>query len=235
MRLPRIAAFLLLLGPACMTRAELRFQVHAWEQQGLLTEDTVWNAMPPLFYGEGGGRKSLRATRGQTSPVHRYDGTSPLRFYKRGAAADALPYAQVDFDPAWENMVVLLFPDQVGSDGLVRAQALDIAPEKAPAGKAYFYNGSGSPLRVQVNGRVLQLQPHGSVLLAPREFGQSSVRGMTMSQVYLARPDAEGEWKQIHSAVLYLKADHPNLFLIMNYGRRVQIRTLYPTSTERNP
>lgn len=239
----------LLLGVATASEVDLRFRIYVPEQGGILTESTVWNALPELFLKNEMGFRRLSVARGQASGYFKYAGKAEMTLYTREVRDERLvvesedpaglgplrqrssykPYAKVVFPVGLKEAMVMIRPEKREAGGLRSAIAMNIDPTRLPKGKGTFYNASSDPLTMLIAGNRHVIRPGGRLVLRRSEIEEKEVGDMAVGRMVLARRDEErGNWEPKYNRPVYLKPDVSNFFLISSSGNgRYRVRVIY--------
>lgn len=228
---------------------DLKFRIYVPDQGGLLTEQTVWKALPELFVQENGRYRRLAAARGQASRYFTYRGEAEMLLFTRKVKQERLvvegmneddlspmrekseyiPYAKVRFPVAWEEAMVMIRPEERNQEGLCWAVAMNIDPSHLPKGKGTFYNASNRTLALTVGGKAHMIRAGQRLVLNRTQVKEKEVGDMAVGRMVLAEQEEQGgAWKPRYSRPVYLKPDVSNLFLISEAGNnRVRVRAVY--------
>lgn len=208
--------------------AEIHFRVYTWPLQGLVSETSDIAALPELFYlNKEDQPKRLRISRGSISQRHRYDGESPLRLVQKtgsvGGEDQFSPFAQVRVQRNAEHTLLIFNPDQPRSNGGANVSVMHADPRRVPKGKATFYNTSSQIVLMNVDGRNFRIRSGRALIQEPEERGVAFSR---MRVRLAARHPTREEMKMMFTGTLRIFDDRPNLFLVQEYGDRMQVRSI---------
>lgn len=204
----------------------ISFRVYTWPLQGLVSEDSKIFRVPELYYLDQDDQpKRLRLARGSITRRHRYNGTRPLRLVQlaEGSEGEVLTrkFTQISVK-GMEDALLVFNPDQPFSDGSPNVSLLNVHPKKVPTGKATLVNSSSRNVLVQLNGENVRLSPGQGVTRSP----DHAKNGMAKMRVRLATSTTGGDLKMVFTGTLRAYKDAPNLFVIQEYGERMQVRSL---------
>jgi len=228
---------------------DLRFRIYVPEQGGILTEQTIWKALPELYVQENGRYRRLAATRGQASRYFQYTGDAEMTLYTREVEERRLereggnpedeaplrqissyrPYARVRFPEAWNEAMVMIRPEERNPEGFSWAVAMNIDPTHLPRGKGTFYNASGRTLALTIAGEAHLIRSGQRLVLNRAQVREKEVGNMVVGRMVLAEQEEEGgTWRPRYTRPVYLKPGVSNLFLISEAGnQRVRVRAIY--------
>jgi len=239
----------LLIGVARAAEVDLKFRIYVPEQGGVLTEQTIWKALPELYLQENGNYRRLAAARGQASRFFSYKGEAEMMLFTREVEQRRLelenpdpdeeaplrefstykPHARVLFPEGWTEAVVMIRPEERNAEGLCWAVAMNIDPSRLPKGKGTFYNASGRKLALTVGGKAHMIRSGQRLVLNRAQVQEKEVGEMAVGRMVLAEQDKDGgSWKPRYTRPVYLKPGVSNLFLISDSGNdRVRVRAVY--------
>jgi len=219
---------LLLLGLSQACPAEIHFRVYTWPLQGLVSEASDIVRLPELYFLDEDERPTpLRLARGSVTKRYRYDGDSPLRLVQKTGEVDGVdqfaPFAQLRIQRDAEHTLLLFNPDQPRSNGQANVSVMHADHRRVPDGKATFYNSSRSSLVLNLDGQNFRVAPGGAVIREPGLPGEAFSR----MRVRVAAPHPNRqELKMMFTGSIRIFHDQPNLFLVQEYGERIQVRSL---------
>lgn len=123
-----------------------------------------------LLQSGNGDLSPVAAPTGIRSPLVRYRGDSPLRFFTETRDAEGnvvrIPAATIPYQTGWEKVLVVLSASPHGAPEPLRGQTFDDGPAGFPADHVRVFNLYPVPLAIRAGTNdPLQLAPGQSTLL----------------------------------------------------------------------
>ncbi len=222
----KLFALLLCLPP--LLPGDIQFRIYTWPLQGLVSGSSDIESLPELYYlNDRDQPQRLRIARGSVTKRYRYDGDSPLRLVKKtgevGGEDQFAPFAQVRIQRDAEHTLLLYNPDQPRSDGQANVSVMHADHRRVPKGKGTFYNSSSQTVILNLDGESFRLAPGGAVI---REAGIPGEAFRRMRVRVAAPHPNRQELKMMFTGSIRIFEDQPNLFLVQEYGERMQVRSI---------